>query len=306
MCVTLQRVDAARSLALAPAPLTGRPAGVGLAVASMVTIQLGAALSEPLFDRVGPAGLVALRLTLAALLLWPVARPRLRGRTRADRYAAVALGGVSGLLTLAFFEAIARIPLGVAVTIEFLGPLGVALAGSHRARDVAWVALAGSGVALLTLGHGAGEPLDALGVGFACVSGTCWAAYIVLTKRVGARWAGLEGLSISLIVAAVVTLPVGLASGGAELAEPEVLLAGVGLALLIPLLPYAFELIALRRLTTALFGVIMSLEPAIAAVLGFLILDQRLAASGVIAIALVSLASVGATVSSPIAPLDTR
>jgi len=264
----------------------------------MTTIQLGAALSEPLFDRIGPAGLVALRLTLAALMLWPFVRPRLRGRTRADVCAAVALGAVSGVLTLAFFEAIARIPLGVAVTIEFLGPLGVALAGSHRARDVAWVLLAGSGVALLTLGDGAGEPLDALGVAFAGVSAGCWAAYILLTKRVGARWAGLEGLSVSLVVAALVTLPVGLAGAGVELLEPDLLLVGIGLALLIPLLPYVFELIALRRLPAALFGVIMSLEPAIAALLGFLILEQRLAASGVVAIALVSVASAGATVSS--------
>ncbi|MGI8780526.1 MAG: EamA family transporter [Solirubrobacteraceae bacterium] len=288
-------MDTARSLAPS---VGGRAPGVALAVASMTTIQFGAALSEPLFDRIGPAGLVALRLTLAALMLWPFVRPRLRGRTRADVCAAVALGAVSGVLTLAFFEAIARIPLGVAVTIEFLGPLGVALAGSHRARDVAWVLLAGSGVALLTLGDGAGEPLDALGVAFAGVSAGCWAAYILLTKRVGARWAGLEGLSVSLVVAALVTLPVGLAGAGVELLEPDLLLAGIGLALLIPLLPYVFELIALRRLPAALFGVIMSLEPAIAALLGFLILEQRLAASGVVAIALVSVASAGATVSS--------
>jgi len=288
-------VDTARSLAPS---VGGRAPGVALAVASMTTIQFGAALSEPLFDRIGPAGLVALRLTLAALMLWPFVRPRLRGRTRADVCAAVALGAVSGVLTLAFFEAIARIPLGVAVTIEFLGPLGVALAGSHRARDVAWVLLAGSGVALLTLGDGAGEPLDALGVAFAGVSAGCWAAYILLTKRVGARWAGLEGLSVSLVVAALVTLPVGLAGAGVELLEPDLLLVGIGLALLIPLLPYVFELIALRRLPAALFGVIMSLEPAIAALLGFLILEQRLAASGVVAIALVSVASAGATVSS--------
>jgi len=148
-------VHGARTLIL---PATGRASGVALAIASMSTIQLGAALSEPLFDRVGPAGLVALRLVFAALILWPFVRPRVRGRRRADLGAAVALGACSGLLTLAFFEAIARIPLGVAVTVEFLGPLGVALAGSRHARDVAWVLLAGAGVALLTLGHGAGSP----------------------------------------------------------------------------------------------------------------------------------------------------
>ena len=147
----------------------------------------------------------------------------------------------------------------------------------------------------MTLGHGAGGPLDPAGVGFACVSAVCWAAYILLTKRVGARWAGLEGLSVSLCVAALVAVPIGAVGGGSELLVPEVLLAGVGLALLIPLLPFAFELNALRRLPTGLFGVIMSLEPAIAALLGFLILDQDLATAGVVAIAMVVLASVGAT-----------
>jgi inner membrane transporter RhtA len=272
-----------------------RAVGVGLALASMTTIQLGIALSDPLFDRIGPAGVVALRLALGSLLLWPFVRPRLRGRTRADVGAAIALGVCSGLLTLTFFEAISRIPLGVASTIEFLGPLGVALAGSRRARDVAWVALAGSGVAILTLGDGAGGPLDPGGVAFAGAAGACWAGYILLTKRVGARWAGLEGLAISLAVAALVTLPFGVAVGGSELLAPGVLLAGLGLALLVPLLPYAFELIALRRLPTALFGVIMSLKPAIAALLGLLILGQRIAAVGVAAIAMVSIASAGAT-----------
>jgi inner membrane transporter RhtA len=271
---------------------------VTLAIASMTTIQLGAALSEPLFDRIGPSGLTALRLVLAALILWPFARPRLRGRTSEDVIAAVALGACSGVLTLAFFEAIARIPLGVAVTIEFLGPLGVALAGSRHARDVAWVLLAGSGVALLTLGDGAGEPLDATGVALAGLAAACWAGYILLTKRVGARWAGLEGLSVSLGVAALVTLPVGVASAGSQMLDPDVVLAGAGLALLVPLLPFVFELIALRRLPTALFGLIMSLEPAIAALLGFLILDQGLAVAGAVAVGMVTLASAGATLSA--------
>jgi len=295
------RVNGARTLS---PPVAARAPGVALALASMTTIQLGAALSEPLFDRVGAAGTVALRLALAALLLWPLARPRLRGRSREDLGAAVALGACSGLLTLAFFEAIARIPLGVAVTIEFLGPLGVALAGSRRARDVAWVLLAGAGVVLLTLGDGAGEPLDATGVAFAVIAGACWAGYILLTKRVGARWAGFEGLSVSLAVAALVALPAGIAGAGTELLAPSVLLAGVGLALLIPLIPYALELVALRRLPTALFGVIMSVEPAIAALLGFLILDQGLAVSGVVAIAMVSVASAGATLSAGEPPPD--
>jgi inner membrane transporter RhtA len=281
-----------------PAPAAARGSGIALAIASMATIQLGAALSEPLFDRVGPSGVVALRLVLAALVLWPFARPRVFHRSHADIGAAVALGACSGLLTLCFFEAISRIPLGVVVTVEFLGPLGVALYGSRHARDVGWVLLAGAGVALLTLGDGAGEPLDPAGVAFAGVAAVCWACYIVLTKRVGARWAGLEGLSVSLAVAAAVTLPIGAVAAGSELLEPEIVLAGLGLALLIPLLPFVFELIALRRLPTALFGVLMSLEPAIAALLGFAILDQRIALTGVLAIAMVSIASAGAALSA--------
>src|SRR5215207_5190342 len=287
---------------IASRPASTRASGLGLAVASMTAVQLGYGLSEPLFDRIGAAGAVALRLALAALILWPLARPRLRGRSRADLGAVVTLGACSGVLTLAFFESIARIPLGVAVTIEFLGPLGVALAGSRRPRDVAWVVLAGAGVAILTLGDGAGEPLDAAGVALAAVAAACWAGYILLTKRVGARWAGLEGLSVSLCVAALVTLPTGVAAGGAELVEPEVVLAGIGLALLIPLLPFMFELVALRRLPTALFGLIMSLEPAIAALLGFLILEQGLALSGAIAIGMVSVASAGATLAGDAEP----
>ncbi len=286
-----------------PLPTASRASGIVLVLGSMSIIQLGAALSEPLFDRLGAAGTVALRLVLAALILWPIARPRLRGRTRADLGAAVALGVCSGLLTLSFFEAIDRIPLGVAVTIEFLGPLGVALAGSRHARDVLWVVLAAGGVALLTLGDGAGEPLDGLGVLLALVAGACWAAYIVLTKRVGSQWQGFEGLAVSMGVAALITLPVGLVDAGAELVVPEVLLIGIGLALLMPLIPYALELVALRRLPTALFGVMMSLEPAIAALLGFLVLSQGLAVSGIVAIALVVVASAGATLSArPDAP----
>jgi inner membrane transporter RhtA len=288
-----------------PLPAPDRTSGIALAVASMTTIQLGAALSEPLFDRVGPSGLVSMRLLLAALMMWPFMRPRLRGRSHQDLGAAVALGACSGLLALCFFEAIARIPLGVAVTIEFLGPLGVALAGSRHARDVAWVLLAATGVALLTLGDGAGEPLNAAGIAFAAAAAACWAGYILLTKRVGARWAGLEGLSVSLAVAALVTLPAGVVGAGTKLLVPEVMLTGLGLALLMPLAPYIFELIALRRLPTALFGVLMSLEPAIAALLGYLILSQGLAASGAVAIAMVSVASAGAALGAAgMAPTD--
>jgi inner membrane transporter RhtA len=275
---------------------------VGLVLAAASSLQVGAAFAVTLFDDLGPAGAAFLRLAFAAVVLWAIWRPRMRSQPPRDLRVAAAFGVALGLMNWSIYESIDRIPLGVAVTIEFLGPLGVALAGSRHARDVAWVVLAGAGVALLTLGEGAGESLDPIGVALAGVAALCWGAYILLTKRVGARWAGLEGLSVSLGVAALVTLPVGVAAGGGELLAPEVLLAGIGLALLVPLLPYMFELIALRRLPTALFGVIMSLEPAIAALLGLLILDQRLALSGVAAIALVVVASAGATLGSAESP----
>jgi inner membrane transporter RhtA len=285
---------------MASGEASGLGTGIGLALASMVLLQLGAALSEPLFDRVGPGGVVALRLVAAALILWPLARPRLTHRSRADLRAAVGLGVCSGVLTFAFFQSIDRIPLGVTVTVEFLGPLSVALVASRRPRDVVFVALAGAGVALLTLGHGAGGPLDPVGVAFAGLSATCWAGYIVLTKRVGAAWPGFEGLAVSMAVSAVVVLPVGVIEGGSELLEPEILIACAGLALLLPLIPYACELVSLRRLPTGLFGVIMSLEPAIAALLGFALLSQSLTATGVAAVAMVVIASAGATLSAAV------
>ena len=230
----------------------------------MGIIQLGIALSEPLFEQVGPAGVVALRLAVAAAVLWPLTRPSVRGRDRADLRAAIWLGLFCGAQTLAFFAAIDRIPLGVAVTIEFLGPLAVAIAGSRRRLDALWVLLVAAGVAVLTLGQGAGGGgLDPAGVALAGAAAAGWAGYIVLTKRVGARWGGLEGLAVSLAVAAVLTLGPGLATAGTALIDPKVLAAGAGLALLAPLAPYALEMLALRRLPAARFGIVMSLEPAI-------------------------------------------
>ena len=268
------------------------PAGVGLAVGAMGIIQLGIALSEPLLHEVGAPGIVALRLLVAAAVLWPLTRPALRGRARGDLWTAIALGACCGAQTLAFFAALAHIPLGVAVTIEFLGPLAVGLAGSRRRLDGVWVAAAAAGVALLTLGDGG---LDATGVALAGVAACCWAGYIVLTKRVGARWTGLEGLAVSLAVAAALTLGPGLATAGAELADLDVLVACAGLAMLAPLAPYALEMLALRRLPAGAFGVLMSLEPAIGALLGFALLGQGLGVAAVAAIGLILLASTGAS-----------
>ena len=282
---------------MSTAALSPQPTGVALAVGAMGIIQLGIALSEPLLHEVGPAGVVALRLLVAAAVLWPLTRPVLRGRARPDLWAAIALGACCGAQTLAFFAALDRIPLGIAVTIEFLGPLGVALAGSQRRLDGVWVAAAAAGVALLMLGPGGAE-LDPIGVALAAGAAACWAGYIVLTQRVGARWTGLEGLAVSLAVAAGLTLAPGVATAGGALVDIEVLAAGAGLALLAPLAPFALEMLALRRLPTAVFGVVMSLEPAFGAVLGYALLGQHLGLAAIAAIGLILVASTGATLSA--------
>ena len=277
-------------------PSSSQPGGLLLAIGAMGIIQLGIALSEPLFAEVGPTGVVALRLAVAAAVLWPLTRPAVRGRDRADLRAAIWLGLCSGAQTLAFFAAIDRIPLGVAVTIEFLGPLAVAVAGSRRRLDVLWVLLVATGVALLMLGRGGDGDLDPVGVSLAGAAAVGWAGYIVLTKRVGSRWSGLEGLAVSLAVAAVLALGPGFATAGTALIDPGVLVAGAGLALLAPLAPYALEMLALRRLPSARFGIVMSLEPAIGAALGFALLGQHLPPTAVVAIALIVVASAGAMV----------
>ncbi len=263
-----------------------------LALGSMVIVQLGAALSSRLFARVGPAGTAWLRLAWAAVILTALARPRLRGRPRRDLLAAAVLGVASGGLTVCYFEAIARIPLGVATTIEFLGPLGVAFAGSRRARDLLWAVLAGTGVVLLTDGSAGG--LDLVGVGLAAAAAACWAAYIVFTQHVGRVFEGLEGLAVSMAVAAVTAAPLGVAQAAGGL-TPGVVAAGAGLALLLPVVPYALELAALRRMSARAFGVLMSLEPAISVLVGLAVLAQALRLLQVAAVALVTVASIGAT-----------
>lgn len=281
---------------VAETPLHPRT-GALLALCSMSLVQLGAALSPPLFDRAGVGGITWLRLLAGAVILWVWARPRIRGRSRADLYGAVALGVASGLMTLAFMAAIDRIPLGVVVTIEFLGPLAIGLAGARRWRDGLWVALAGAGVALLTLGDGTEGPLDVVGLLLAAAAGTGWGCYILLTRHVGRAWTGVEGLAVAMAVAAVVTAPVGVIDGGGRLLHLDVLLACIGLAVLLPVLPYSFEMAALRRLPASTFGILMSLEPGIGALLGFIVLGQGLTPVGVLAVGMVIAASAGATAS---------
>jgi len=265
--------------------------GTLMAVGSMTCVQLGLALSVGLFDRVGPLGAAWLRLAWAGLVLLVVVRPRPSRFGRRGLLTAVALGVVTAGLTMLFMAAVARLPLGTASAIEYLGPLGVAAARSHRARQLLWPALAGVGVLLLT------RPwegtADLVGVGFALAAATCWAAYILLTQAVGDEVSGLQGLAVSLPVAGLVATAV---AGGSVLPHltPTVALAGLGLALLLPVVPFSLELLALRRLTTAAFGTLMSLEPAIALVAGLALLHQVPDAVALAGMAFVVAAGIGA------------
>jgi inner membrane transporter RhtA len=268
-----------------------------LLLGSIASLQFGAALAAKLFARVGPGGVVLLRLGLSAVILLAVSRPTLRGRSAADLRAALAFGVVLGGMNWSFYEALDRLPLGIAVTIEFLGPLGVAVAGSRRALDLLWTVLAGGGVALIAL-RGSRHGVTVLGIGFVLVAAAAWACYILLSKRVGAAFARLDGLAVALGVSTLVTLPVGLVEGGSALGEPAVLGGGLAVALLSSLIPYSLEIVALRRLRPAAFGLLMSLEPAVAALAGGLVLGQALSALLVVAIAMVIVASVGTTLTS--------
>lgn len=263
-----------------------------LVLGGIASVQLGAATAKHLFSRVGSGGTVLLRLLVAALVLGAVTRPRLRALDRRQVLLVLVFGAVIALMNGSFYAAIDRIPLGVAVTVEFSGPLLVAIAGSRRWLDALWVVLAGAGVALLTRGGGGG--LNPAGIGLAALAGACWASYILLSKRVGRSFAGHDGLALATAVGAAVMLPVGIAQGGRALLDWRVLAVGVAVGLLSSAIPYSLELEALRWLPARVFGVLMSLEPAVAALAGLVVLGEHLLAREVAAIALVSLASGGA------------
>ena len=271
-----------------------------LVIVAVLSVQLGAAVAKSLFDDLTPTGVVALRLVFGGLVLGLLFRPRIRNRPRAELRLAVAFGLVLVSMNLCFFQALDRIPLGIAVTLEFIGPLGVALIGSRRSSDFLWVAMAASGIALLA--PGIGEGLDPAGVAFALAAGVLWGAYIMLGARVGKAFAGPTGLVLAMGVGACVALPLGVATAGSSLLEPALLAAGFGVAVLSSAIPWSFELEALRRLPTQVFGVLMSLEPAIGALVGFVVLGERLGIRAVTAIALVVAASAGAARGARTAP----
>ncbi|MEO8290691.1 MAG: EamA family transporter [Gaiellaceae bacterium] len=271
-----------------------------LVVAGVGSVQLGAAAAKSLFDDLSPSGVVALRLLIGALVLALFWRPRVRGRPAADLRLAAVFGLTLVSMNLCFFEALDRIPLGIAVTLEFVGPLGVALLGSRRAADLVWVALAAAGILLLA--PGIGDGLDGVGVLFALIAGVLWGTYILLGVRLGRAYTGASGLVLAMAVGACVALPIGVASAGSSLLDPVLLAAGAGVAVLSSAIPWSLEIEALRRLPMHVFGVLMSLEPAIGALVGFVVLGEHLGARALAAVGLVVIASAGAARRARIAP----
>ncbi|MFJ2732390.1 MULTISPECIES: EamA family transporter [unclassified Streptomyces] len=282
--------------ATAPAPGSpgrfGSLGPVGLVLAGGISVQFGAAVAVTLMPRAGALGVVTLRLVVAAIVLLLVCRPGLRGHSRADWGTVVVFGiamaGMNGL----FYQAAARIPLGPAVTLEVLGPLALSVLASRRAINFVWAALALAGVFLL--GGGSFDSLDPVGVAFALSAGVMWAAYIVFSARTGRRFPQADGLALAMAVGALMFLPLGIAESGSKLLVPSTFALGAGVAVLSSVLPYTLELLALRRLPASTFAILMSLEPALAASAGFLILGQSLSALQTTAIVLVIAASMGA------------
>ncbi|MEU9253554.1 EamA family transporter [Streptomyces sp. NPDC048270] len=286
---------AATPTATPPAAGGSRFGPVALVVSAGISVQFGAALAVMIMPRAGAAGVVTLRLAAAALVLLLLCRPRVRGYLRADWGTVIAFGvamaGMNGL----FYQAIDRIPLGPAVTLEVLGPLALSVIVSRRLVNLLWAGLALAGVVLLAGHGGAGfGGLDPLGAAYALGAGAMWAAYIVFSARTGRRFPQADGLALAMAVAAVLSLPLGIVEAGSALLVPSTLALGLGVAVLSSVLPYTLELLALRRLPAPTFAILMSLEPAIAATAGFLVLNQAMSALDALAIALVIAASMGA------------
>jgi inner membrane transporter RhtA len=265
---------------------------VALVVAGGLSVQFGAAVAVMLMPRAGALGVVTLRLVLAALVLFVICRPRLRGHSRADWATVITFGAAMGGMNMLFYQAVDRIPLGAAVTLEVLGPLALSVIASRRLVNLLWAALALGGVVLL--GGGGFERLDPVGAAFALAAGGMWAAYIIFSARTGRRFPQADGLALAMGFAALLSLPFGLVEAGSRLFVPSTLGLGLAVALMSSVLPYTLELLALRRLPAATFAVLMSLEPAIAAAAGFLVLSQALSPAEGLAIVLVVVASMGA------------
>ncbi len=282
-----------------PTPSVGafsRVPSPALVIGGIASVQFGSAIATKLFDTVGPGGTVLLRLLTASVVLCVVTRPALAGRSRRQLGLAALFGLVLAAMNMTFYHALEHIPLGIAVTLEFVGPLGVAVLGSRRRLDLLWAALAIVGILALT--HGDTSGLDPLGVILALIAGGCWGAYILVNARVGQAFADASGLALAMCVATIVSLPIGLAEGGSQLLSLRSLALGAAVGILSSAIPYTLELEALRRIATHVFGVLMSLEPAVAALAGFVVLGQGLSVRELGGMALVVAASVGASLAS--------
>ena len=264
---------------------------VVLVLIGIASVQVGATFAKSLFDEVTPTAMVWLRLSLSALILLAITRPRIRGLSRRDWLVVVAFGASLGMMNWAIYQSFARLPIGIAVTIEFIGPLTIALVTSRRARDLVWVALAAAGVVLLGLEPGR---ISIVGVLFALLAGACWAAYIVLSKATGARWEGLDGLALASTVAAVALTPAAMAYADG-IGAPHVWLVGLMVGLMSSVIPYSLDLVALRSIKPGLYAILMSLEPAAGALAAIVVLHEGLSVLQWLAIACVVVASAGAT-----------
>jgi len=274
-------------------------AGVGLILASGLSVQFGAAIATTLFGRAGVTGTVMMRLAIAALLLLVVCRPRIRGYARSDWAVIAMFGVVLAAMNTMFYDAIDRIPLGPAVTLEVLGPLVLSVVASHRAASWLWALLAFGGVALL--GWRGSDQLNVAGAAFACGAAVLWAAYIVLSARAGTRFPKVDGVALAMAFAGLLSLPLGFALSRPGLYSTHVLWLGVAVAVLSSAAPYSLDLLALRRLPKSTYAVLMSLGPAIATLAGWTALGQHLNAAEAVAIGLVVVASAGAVRMRPAA-----
>ncbi len=293
--IHVDRAERGPSPRFSPTALAGRALGAipptALVLLGIVSVQVGSALAKHLFSAIGSFGTVALRLFFAAAILMLLWRPSLR-MDRRTWTVVVAYGVILGSMNLCFYLALARIPLGIAVTVEFLGPLAVALFGSRRWLDAFWAVLAAGGVVLLMEGRG---DLDLVGFLFALAAGTCWGLYILVGAALGRHTTEGNGLALGMAVAALVAVPFGVADRGAALLQPSVLAAGLGVALLSSVIPYTVDFEALRKMPPRVFGILMSLEPAVAALIGLVVLHESLHLSQWIAVLCVVAASAGAT-----------
>lgn len=269
-----------------------RPSPIGLVLLSIVSVQFGSALAKSLFAELGPWGVVFLRVAFSTLILFVLWRPKWHSQVRQNLTAIITFGVVLALMNSCFYASIDRIPLGIAIALEFTGPLGLSVLKSQRWLDGLWAILAGAGIALIT--PLSGFDIDGWGILLALAAGVFWALYILLAAQIGQKLSGIEGLAWALAISTLLLLPLGVANAGTALLNPKLLAMGAGVALLSTTLPYSFEMVALRSLPVKVFGIMLSLEPMMGVLAGFWVLGEKLSARSLTACLLVSIAAAGA------------